>query len=772
MLTGSIMWTGCTSPKKQEISLIPAPVKMVQNPGYLLLKGRIDLVTDQQDQLATCQKYLEKYLVKIPGLHLKHVNSTKGKNIHLFINPDFKKEFGSEGYQLDITDKGIQIQGRKPDGIFRGIQTLLQLLPPEIYGNSISGKISFSVPLVHIEDRPRFTWRGYMLDVSRHFFDKEFILKVIDELTMHKMNTLHLHLVDDQGWRIEIKKYPKLTEVGAWRVDRGDAGWNSSEGQKPGEKATYGGFYTQDDIREIVKYAQDHYVTIIPEIEMPAHVSSAIASYPWLSCTGKQITVPPGSVWPITNIYCAGKERTFQFLEDVLTEVMELFPSKYIHIGGDEATKTEWKKCPDCQRRIRTEGLKDENELQSYFIRRIEHFLNDHGRQLIGWDEILEGGLAPNAAVMSWRGIQGGIKAATSGHPVVMSPTSNCYFDYYQGDPDIEPLAIGGYLPLQKVYAFEPVPADLDPQQAKFIIGAQANLWTEYVSTPSHAEYMTFPRLSALAEVVWSPKASRNYSDFIQRLPKHLKRLEAAGINYAKSFANVHVTTKRDTTSFTFNVKLTSDFPPAEIHYTLDGKNPDASSPIYQKPFSLTKTTTIKALAFFHGEAYSAISSKTVWVHLASGKPVTYFTHWSPRYSAGGVGALTNSLRGSLNHGDGFWQGFEGEDLEATVDLGHPVQVHQISLGCLQSVGSWIFFPEWVTFEGSKDGTVFSPLGRVERPVPINDPERRIEDYQAKFNSVSVRYIRVKAKNTGVCPDWHAGAGGKAWLFVDELIVE
>ena len=356
-----------------------------------------------------------------------------------------------------------------------------------------------------------------MLDLSRHFFDKEYIKEIIDGLAMHKINVLHLHLVDDQGWRIEIKKYPKLTDIGAWRVDQEDTHWKTREDVNPSEKGTYGGFLSQDELKELVAYAELKNIEIIPEIEMPAHVTSAIAAYPELSCFAKPVGVPSGGLWPITDIYCAGKEATFKFLENVLIEVMDIFPSKYIHIGGDEATKTNWKVCPHCKKRMKNEGLHDVEELQSYFVKRMEKFINSKGKKLIGWDEILEGGLAPDATVMSWRGVKGGVAAAKQGHDVIMTPTSHCYFDHYQGPINDEPLAWGGYTPLSKVYKFDPVVDEMTKEEAKYVLGGQANLWSEYIPTKKQSQYMIYPRLAALSETLWSPKELRNWDDFSSR---------------------------------------------------------------------------------------------------------------------------------------------------------------------------------------------------------------------------------------------------------------
>ncbi len=437
----------------------------------------------------------------------------------------------AEGYRLVVSGTSIRISASKPAGLFYGVQTLLQLFPPEIFSRYPSLHRWIDIPCVAISDAPRFPWRGVHLDVSRHFFPKEFIKHYIDLLALFKMNVFHWHLTDDNGWRIEIKKYPKLTSVGAWRVDREDLPWTGREQQKPGELAIYGGYYTQDDVKEIVAYAAARFITVLPEIEMPAHSVEALAAYPQFSCTGGPFTVLPGGYWPNTNIYCAGNDSTFAFLDDVLDEVASLFPCPYIHIGGDEADKTNWKQCPKCQARIKAEGLKNEEELQSYFVKRIEKHLNSIGKHLIGWDEILEGGLAPDATVMSWRGTEGGIAAANQGHDVVMSPTSYCYFDYYQSKSG-EPLAGGGFLPLDTVYSYEVMPPGLRAEDRRHVLGAQANLWSEYIPTPIHAEYMLLPRMLALAEDVWTPADRKNYRDFLDRLLIQYERFDAMGVSY------------------------------------------------------------------------------------------------------------------------------------------------------------------------------------------------------------------------------------------------
>ncbi len=479
-------------------------------------------------------QYLAERLRKATGFDLKIGASAKAlpaKGTILLTTRDANPGLGAEGYELTVTPDSVVVRASKSAGLFYGVQSLLQLLPPEVFAAKPVLGVDWKTPCVQIEDQPRFKWRGFMLDVARHFFTKREVEQMVDVLAMQKVNMLHLHLTDDQGWRIEIKRYPRLTQVGAWRKDIG-FGLDPNASTAYGPDGRYGGYYTQADIREIVAYAKSRHMTIVPEIEMPGHSSAALAAYPELSCNGGPYTSnAEGGAFP--GVYCAGKEQTFEFLENVLAEVCQLFPGPYIHIGGDEVSKDNWKKCLLCQARIKEEGLKNEHELQSYFIRRIEKFINPQHRTLIGWSEIREGGLAQNAVVMDWIG--GAVEAASAGHDVVMSPTGYCYLDHYQStNHATEPSAIGGYLPLSNVYSFEPVPAKLAPQYQAHILGAQGNLWAEFVPNIKHAQYMAFPRMCALAEVTWSPKASRNWEDFIRRLRTQFQRFDQLGVNYRK----------------------------------------------------------------------------------------------------------------------------------------------------------------------------------------------------------------------------------------------
>jgi hexosaminidase len=508
------------------LSIIPLPVSIHQKEGQLLFSSII-AISMKNSSLESAAEYLDQRLQKETGVILPVKITTEKGAITLDIDATMAH---TEGYLLLTGPDGIVIKGKDEAGVFYGIQTLLQIIKEIPVGARFS-QAQYVVPYVRILDYPRFSWRGMHLDVSRHFFSVSFVKKQLDIMARHKLNVFHWHLTDDQGWRIEIKKYPRLTEIGAWRADREDKPWDDRIPLKTGEKPAYGGFYTQDQVRDIVAYAQGLHITIVPEIEMPGHAVAALAAYPELSCSGDIVDVMPGAYWPITHIFCAGNDRTFEFIEDVLNEVMDLFPSTFIHIGGDEADKREWKTCPKCLKRMETENLASVKELEGYFFRRIEKVIASRGRRLIGWDKVLEGQLTSEAAVMSWKGIRGGIDAVNQGHDVVMTPTAHMYFDFYQAESG-EPPAIGGYLPLEKVYEFEPVPAALDTSEIKHVLGIQANVWTEYIQDEGHAEYMIYPRQCALAEVAWSQPESKDYRDFLVRMDAHYKRLEKWGVNY------------------------------------------------------------------------------------------------------------------------------------------------------------------------------------------------------------------------------------------------
>lgn len=749
------------SGQNAKINIIPIPKKIEIKKGNFNINPKTSIYFTEKKQ-EDAVKQLQTIFSKSSGFILKSTNIKPSKNfIYLKNNASLKPE----AYNLNISPKGISIEASSNTGFIHAIASIRQLLPNEIEKNS-KQNLKWTIPALEIKDEPRFAWRGLMLDVSRHFFPKDYILKTLDRMAMLKMNTFHWHLIDDQGWRIEIKKYPKLTEIGAWRVDHENLHWNTRPEQKNGEKATYGGFYTQEDIKEIVDHASKLGINIVPEIEMPAHVSSAVAAYPWLSCTEEQISVPSGGIWPIVDIYDPGKESTFKFLEDVLTEVMALFPSTYIHIGGDEATKTKWETCETTKKRMKEIGINNVEELQSYFIKRIEKFLNAHGRKLIGWDEILEGGLAPQATVMSWRGTQGGIEAAKSGHDVVMTPGEYAYLDAYQGLPETEPLAIGGYKTLNKVYEFEPIPEELNEKEAKHILGPQANLWTEYIPTIEHSEYMLYPRLFAMAEVGWSPKSTRNKTDFYRRTLNLLKRWELLGINYAKSIYDVTGKAIISDDANDIQVVLENEFPgEKDIRYTINDSNLKENGIKYTKPIKINSTTVIHAGLFKNNQLIGKIFTKKIELHRAKNAKVSYKPEAHKNYTGQKEKTMVNINRGTLDFHDGQWQAWLTDDVTMTMDLGEVKEIHQIKVGSMENQGSGIYFPIGGQVWVSENGKDYISVGKFSRPYQA-DGFAKLVDFNFDFAPTKARYIKVFMDNLGEAPK-----GGDSWLFIDEILV-
>ncbi len=764
------------SGKIHKISIIPRPEKMSIREGNFELNSKTAILTeDGNKEMQKLGEYLAKIINNATAFNIQVSDVSEAKSIDnvIILTSNLSDDnLGDEGYKLHVDPKKITIQSNKPAGVFYGIQSLLQLMPNEILVKKNDGQgIDWKIPCLYIYDKPQYSYRGMHLDVSRHFFPKEFIKKFIDLMAMYKMNVFHWHLTDDNGWRIEIKQYPELTDICAWRVDHEDQPWRGREQAKPGEKATYGGFYTQEDIKEVIEYANEKNIEIIPEIEMPGHSSEIFAAFPELSCRGKKLEVQTGSYWPNTDVLCAGNEKTFGFLENVLSEVAELFPSDYIHIGGDEADKTRWKACKKCQKRIKDQGLHDEEELQSYFIKRIEKFLNSKDKKLIGWDEILEGGLAPEATVMSWRGVDGGIEAAKQGHDVIMTPTSHCYFDYYQADPEFQPEAIGGFTTLKKVYSFDPTPPVLNDEEQKHVLGAQGNIWTEYISTPEHAEYMSVPRMIALAEVVWTPKKRQNWARFIKRLNNHYNRLDILDVNYCEGSYKIEINSKADT-SGRFFVELESEIYDSEIHYTTDGSVPDINSPLYSKAFDIETTTTIKAGFFKDGNLIEKISEKTISIHKGLGKNLELKNKYSFKYEAQGDKSLVDGIKGSLSHNDGCWQGFYGDDLIAVIDLGEKTLLNRISCSFLQNQRQWIFLPVSVEYLISDDGKNFKAIGKIDNDISPLKEKAFIEDFIINPDKdIETKYVKVIAKNIEKCPQQHSAEGKKAWIFADEIII-
>ena len=760
--------TACHPPKKEvvftsdDLSIIPQPQSMVLGKGYFQFTQETVFVIDPALMPARLP-FFEQFERASGFKFAVQKVALSGNSVVI----DTDKSLPKEGYTLTVTPQQINIKAADYNGALYALQTLRQLLPNEVESTKLV-KRDWLVPSVTISDAPQYQWRGLMLDVSRHFFPKEYILKTLDRMAMLKLNTFHFHLVDNEGWRIEIKKYPKLTEVGAWRVDQEDKLWDERTPNPANAFANpatapkkYGGFYTQEDIKEIVAYASARGITVIPEIEMPAHAMSAIAAYPELSCHKRPIGVPSGAVWPITDIYCAGQEETFAFIEEVLTEVLALFPSQYIHVGGDEATHTEWERCPKCQLRMKEHQLKNIHQLQSYFIKRIDDFLTSKGRTLVGWDEIMDGGLAKNAVVMNWRGIEVGKKALAQGNPIVL--TSDCYIDNYQGLPDYEPQANGGYLPLKKLYNYnleKEALSDASLEKSK-VLGTQANLWAEHVGSTEHSEYMLFPRLLALAEISWTNDKLKDWDSFMRRTQHFMQRMDVMGIHYARSVYQVVPTVENKEGNI--YLKLECEVPNADIRYAL-GDTPIEKGEKYTAPIAIKATTTYKA-AVFSANATNTITSGQITFHKAIGKPVSYSPLYHKSYQGQGEGTLTNVIRGTKNFHDGQWLGWLGDDVTLTLDLGETTEVSEVRIGAMDAQSSGIYFPERLTVALSVDGKNYREVAAQEEPCTIKG-KPSLKDFVLKFAPQSTRYLQIQLKNVKTPPK-----GGDAWLFIDEILV-
>ncbi len=774
----------------QQVAIIPQPVSLQTRAGkFIITKKTVLAARDEQDRKTA--GLLNDYLQQVYGFKLD-IDKQESKNYIRFNTKKFIKAPDNDAYSLTVTKDGVSIDGDTYAGTFYGMQTLIQLLP--VADQSSANHQPLPIPYVSIQDYPRFSYRGMHLDVGRHFFPVSFVKKYIDYIALHKMNFFHWHLTEDQGWRIEIKKYPRLTEVGAYRN-------GTIIGRYPGtgnDNIRYGGFYTQEEVKDIVQYAADRHITVVPEIEMPGHSSAAIAAYPWLSCfpdeetnipahpseaskkmTGKKVQ----ETWGVfDDVFCAGKDSTFNFLQDVLDEVIPLFPSQYVHVGGDECPKANWKRCPQCQARMKQEGLKDEHELQSYFIQRMEKYLNSKGKTLIGWDEILEGGLAPNAWVMSWRGEQGGIDAAKQNHNVIMTPGSHVYLDHSQTRNE-DSVTIGGYTPVDKTYSYEPVPKELNADQAIYVKGAQGNVWTEYMKNPSKVEYMIFPRMSALSEVLWSPKEKKNWSDFEKRLQTQFKRYDLWKANYSKAYFDLESTValSKNKTGVVWKLKKKSK---GAISYQLpNGKT--VAVPVDSVAINITqsgtykawlgqaetKTTTTKERVVGSGvsKPVGSVLQQTFSFNKATGKKISISKTPNEKYPGqGGAFSLVNGVYSNKGLSYPDWLGWVGDDMEATIDLGRKTDFSSVKMHTLEQTGSWVYLPEYVEVFVSNDGKNFSSVGKSSEFVKDTLTMGWIT---VSFPGQSARYIKCTAKNYGVIPDNKPGAGNKAWLFADEIQV-
>ncbi|RHJ82353.1 glycoside hydrolase family 20 protein [Parabacteroides sp. AM08-6] len=755
----------CSDRKKAqgdfEIVPLPQEVKAQNSHPFLLTPATVITYPEGNEQMQQTAWFLASYIEDVTGYAIRTAPSAEGKApIHLSVDKSIQNP---EGYRLAVTDQGIEIAGGSEAGVFYGVQTLRKSLP------ATAKAMDIEIPAVQINDYPRFRYRGMMLDVSRHFFSIYEVKKYIDILALHNINTFHWHLSDDQGWRIEIKKYPELTQIGSQRKET-VIGHNS--GEYDGQP--YGGFYTQDEVRDVIAYAKKRFITIIPEIDMPGHQLAALATYPELGCTGGPYEV--WRQWGISeDVICAGNEKSMQFLEDVLAEIIDLFPSEYIHVGGDECPKVRWEHCPKCQARIKAEGIKGDSKhsaeeyLQSYVISRMEKFVESKGRHIIGWDEILEGGLAPNATVMSWRGVSGGIEAAKQQHNVIMTPNTYLYFDYYQSsDTEHEPQAIGGYLPLERVYSLEPT-AGIPDESKKYVIGAQANLWTEYIPSFRQVEYMVMPRIAALSEVQWSDPAKKDYKTFLPRLVRLTALYDQQRYNYAKNIFDIQATFTPDTESGQIIVDLTT-MGNGDIRYTLDGSEPSANSLLYEAPLKIKEDADIRAVVV-RPNGNSRVFSETIHFNKATSKPVTLLVPPSRGYSFNGAPVLTDGLTGDGNYKTGRWLGFQGVDLDAAIDLQKPTEISKVSFNTNVVKGDWIMGATGVTVKVSEDGQTFKEIATEAIPSLKADDKDGIYPHELTFSPVKARYVEVIIKSDKL-PAWHGGAGNAAFLFVDEINIE
>lgn len=740
------------------LNVIPRPVSAAIFTGSFVLSDSTTIIFDHTDKEAPLKNEVEALgigLARITALPSTVMSKPHvGKNsIHLRIGASVP-----EGYDLTVTPDRIDIIGNDAQGVLHGVMTLLRVVedrkPPYAFK-------PVEIPCMNVKDQPRFPWRGMHLDVCRHFFPVDFVKKYIDLLARYKMNTFHWHLTDDQGWRIEIKKHPKLTETASWRKGSQYGPYS----QRTYDNEPYGGFYTQEQIREVVAYARARHITVVPEIEMPGHALAALAAYPELSCTGGPFEVQKG--WGVFDDVFCPKDETFSFLQDVLTEVIDLFPGEYIHIGGDECPKERWKTCVHCQALMKKEGLKDEHELQSYFIQRIEKFVNSKGRKIIGWDEILEGGLAPNAAVMSWRGTEGGMAAAKQKHNAVMCPGSHCYLDHYQGDPASEPLAIGGFTTVQKTYSYDPIPAGLSAEEAKYILGAQGNVWTEYIATPEHVEYMALPRMMALAEALWTPLKLKDERSFISRLEPELDRLTAMGVNASRSVYNVGFKLSGSKKRGQVNIDLKGPAGLGEVRYTLDGTEPTPTSALFTSTIELQASGNARAALFRDGRKLGNSTLREFKFNMATGQAITIQPQPNERYNDGGAFALVDGVTAGNKRVNHEWLGWKDDKITVTVDLGSEQFITRSTISALDEKHSWIHAPTRVDIAYGITGMdyvdILSPIvptgatGHVA--YTANEPRM-------------ARYVRFTVHAVQRIPEGHAGAGSTPWTFLDEIVIQ
>ena len=768
LLFAALLAASCQNGAEGSINVVPYPNEVQIKNGTFKADGAAFHVSGEFDQAA--KDAIEAFAAQLSLVSGKESlvdAKTAGKGFVFTYNAALP----AEAYSLKVGRSTATVEASSLNGVIYAIQTIKQMLPVEIFGKAAAADKVWEMQCAEINDAPRFGYRGMHIDEARHFFGMDAVKRYIDIMEVHKLNTLHWHLTDDQGWRIEIKKYPKLTEVGSIR-NKTIIGHIHSSKEYDHTRYGEGMWYSQEQIKEIIAYAASKGITVIPEIDLPGHMLAALAAYPELGCTGGPYEV--WGDWGISDeVLCVGKENTMLFLEDVLAEVCELFPAEYIHIGGDECPKVRWETCPRCQAKIKELGLKDDDKhqaehyLQSYVTARMEAFLSGKGKKLIGWDEILEGEVAPNATVMSWRGVSGGLQAVRLGHDAIMTPNTYFYLDYYQSlDKENEPLAIGGYLPMEKCYSFEPTTDEMTAEEAARILGVQANLWTEYIATESHLQYMLLPRLAALSEVQWCNKENKNWDRFYESADEFCAIYETMGYTYATHIFETKGEVSINKENGTVEVRLSTQGD-APVRYTLDGSEPDANSPLYEGPIAIENSCTLKAKAE-KGGAFT----KTFTSHKAMGRKALANTTPHRKYTFDYPDNLTDGVRGADNFNSGEWVGFNGDALDVIIEMDGKQRYSSLTVGTMIVKGDWVFNPASITVSLSKNDADYLTVAKEEYPsFSQNDPDGR-KDYKITFPESDSKYIRIVVKPVDSIPAWHPGKGHRGFVFVDEITVE
>lgn len=747
-----------------DYEIIPKPldVNCKGDASFLLKDGVAVIYPENNRKMQDNAEFLVDYVEKQTGVKLtSHAGMPVDGAICLTLD---LSDDNAEAYKLIVNDKRVCISGASEAGVFYGIQTLRKSLP-------VAQDINVNLSAVEIYDKPRFAYRGAMLDVARHFYTVDEVKTFIDMLALHNINRFHWHLTDDQGWRIEIKKYPKLMSVASERKETVVGRWYS--GIYDGKP--YGGYYTQDELRDVIDYAAKRHITIIPEVDLPGHMQAALTAYPELGCTGGPYEVR--TIWGVSqDVLCVGNDFTLQFVKDVLSEVADIFPSEYIHIGGDECPKVRWEKCPKCQERIKSLGLKSdakhtkEQRLQSYMIQEAAKYLKEKGKRIIGWTEILEGGLVPDATLMSWIGESGGIEAAHQHHDVIMTPNTYLYFDYYQSKKvEDEPLAIGGYLPIEKTYNYEPMPKELTKEEQQYIKGVQANLWTEYIPVFSQVQYMVLPRLGAAAEVQWTDPSKKDYKDFLRRVPHLVAVYDCYGWNYATHVYDVNVDMKADTVNHVLNVQL-STMADDPIYYTLDGQDPTEKSLKYTKPFTIDQSVVLKTMAV-HPDRTSKISVDTIRFNKATLKPVVLLQPNESRFSPDGPVVLVDGRNGNHSFDTGAWLTVAGNDLEAVINMQAETILSSASVHVYVRKDAWLFDARGFSVSVSSDNKNYKEVASQEYKQMQESDSDGIIEHELSFDPCKATYVKIKVISEKSMPDWHWDAGKAPFLLVDEIIL-